>query len=300
MSASPEIAQKSARRFAKRILRLAISIVYSVIRSLWRRYSKSKNMPGVAVVLYYHSVPENYKAQFESQVKMIRRRSILIALKDLSSLPSGSHCVAVTFDDALQTFVENAVPVLMGLGVPATVFAVANMLGKEPDWGGPYYSPNERVASADRLRDLPDLISVGSHSLTHPHLHRLDPDAAFKEINHSRERLQRELGKPVKWFCFPYGAFSDSVIRLCRDAGYERVFTTEPALFCGDDKEFVVGRVEVDPWDWPLEFRLKISGAYCWQPWARTIKRKFLGRRRQLSEASNLPVERQVVDLTGS
>ena len=31
--------------------------------------------------------------------------------------------------------------------------------------------------------------------------------------------------------------------------------------------DFVVGRVQVDPWDWPIEVRLKALGAYRWMAW---------------------------------
>jgi hypothetical protein len=40
------------------------------------------------------------------------------------------------------------------------------------------------------------------------------------------------------------------------------------------EEEFLSGRVKAEPTDWPLEFRLKLLGAYRWLPYA--IKWKFM------------------------
>jgi hypothetical protein len=66
---------------------------------------------------------------------------------------------------------------------------------------------------------------------------------------------------------------------LCREAGYERIFTTLPVFAFAEPGEFVVGRVRVDPTDWPLEFRLKLAGAYRWLPAAFAFKRLIVSPR---------------------
>jgi glycosyltransferase involved in cell wall biosynthesis len=54
------------------------------------------------------------------------------------------------------------------------------------------------------------------------------------------------------------------VIRWSKEAGYQRVFTVEPVTAFSEPSEYVTGRVPVDPTDWPIEFRLKMLGAYRW------------------------------------
>ena len=49
------------------------------------------------------------------------------------------------------------------------------------------------------------------------------------------------------------------LVRECREAGYERVFTIAPSLGLREPDEFETGRVAVDPTDWPIEFRLKLG-----------------------------------------
>jgi len=194
-------------------------------------------------------------------------------LDAIDRLPEGTHSVAITFDDGLVSFAEHAVPVLERWNVPATVFAVVDALGSSPIWGENYYSPYERVMSEEQLRALPALVSVGSHTLTHPHLLAVSEQAAGLEISESRRKLESLLQRPVMTFSFPHGEFNEAVVAQCREAGYERVFTTDPELLRNGQAKFVVGRVAADPWDWTLEFRLKMLGGYCWQSYLLSVKR---------------------------
>ena len=129
--------------------------------------------------------------------------------------------------------------------------------------------------SLEQLRGLPDSIGVGSHTLTHQILTMVSQQTASKEIKLSREKLAAILHRPITLFSFPDGMFNSFIIRECQEAGYKHVFTTEPVLFSSGKDQFVVGRVPVDPWDWRVEFFLKISGAYCWQPYAKALMRKI-------------------------
>jgi len=266
MSVNPGIAKTSVAEFIGRGIKLGISLGWFALDSggsaLCRLLGKKKT--GTAVVLYYHGVPDSYRGEFEAQMLLVSRLARPLALGDLNDLPEGTHSAAVTFDDALSSVVENAVPVLERLGIPATIFVVTESLGTIPEWGKTYYAPDERVMSEEQLRNLPSLISVGSHSLTHPDLAAVNEETAAREIRGSREELERRLQRPVTLFGFPYGSLDSVAVRHCREAGYQRVFTTVPAMIRGDANEFVIGRVAADPWDWRVEFRLKVLGAYCW------------------------------------
>jgi hypothetical protein len=97
-------------------------------------------------------------------------------------------------------------------------------------------------------------------------------EAARLEICESRRKLESQLQKPVRTFSFPHGEFNDSIIAQCRKAGYERTFSTSPELLRDGSAKFVVGRVAADPWDWTLEFKLKMYGAYSWQFYLQSLK----------------------------
>jgi peptidoglycan/xylan/chitin deacetylase (PgdA/CDA1 family) len=101
-------------------------------------------------------------------------------------------------------------------------------------------------------------------------------DEAAREIALSRVRLEEQLHRKILLFSFPFGAFNENLVEICREAGYQSVFTTLPSFAFIKSDEFVTGRVRVDPTDWPLEFKLKVTGAYRWLPWAFELKRKIL------------------------
>jgi hypothetical protein len=53
------------------------------------------------------------------------------------------------------------------------------------------------------------------------------------------------------------------------------VFSTSPTLIQDGQSGYLVGRVAADPWDWRLEFKLKMLGAYGWQPYAQSAKKSM-------------------------
>jgi peptidoglycan/xylan/chitin deacetylase (PgdA/CDA1 family) len=190
----------------------------------------------------------------------------------------GIRYSAITFDDGFEDTINNAVPELKKRGIPATVFITVDFLGKYAVWWPE--SSNERqqrIAPAEKWQQLQtELISFGSHTLTHPFLSSLSETEARRELFESRVMLQKLFTRKICTFSFPYGDFNADLVNWCRDAGYERIFTTMPRYAFQNENEFLSGRVKVEPTDWPLEFRLKILGAYRWLPYAISLKRRFL------------------------
>jgi len=233
----------------------------------------------MCVVLHYHGVAPEHRILFARQMDALIQRTIPIAADNQQPLRPGEHYAAVTFDDGFLTVAENAVPELVRTRVPATIFVVADLPGATPTWDmfGRDYIAQERLIPMEQLKFLPsDLITIGSHTLSHPWLPAIPVAQAKIELSESRDKLGNLLNRKIKLFSFPYGALSEQLIELCRDAGYERVFTILPTLAFTNPQEFVTGRVVVEPTDWRLEFRLKLLGAYRWLPWAFALKRRFL------------------------
>jgi peptidoglycan/xylan/chitin deacetylase (PgdA/CDA1 family) len=238
-----------------------------------------RERPGRCVVLYYHAVPENRRAQFEKQMDDVVRLVEPAPADRTWPLPAGKHYAVVTFDDGYRNILTNALPLLKAKGIPSTIFIVPGMLGLCPELRDKStHSVEDRmVMSMEELQEIAsDLVTVGSHSLTHPFLPRLTAKEARCELSESRRLLETILQKPVRLFCFPYGACNEELFCLCHEAGYERVFTALPQWKISNASEFVTGRVRVDPTDWRLEFRLKLLGAYRWLPMAVEMKRRIL------------------------
>ena len=271
----------------KRALKCGISLAVfaaSVLARLLIRLS-GKQPNGSCVVLYYHSVPPAQRSQFAHQLDVLMRHAKIVDVNGTVTLaPSVKH-VGVTFDDAFENFVQCALPELEKRHIPATVFAISGEFGKN---FGPSGHP-EKIMSVEQMRRLPqNLVTIGSHTVSHPLLPSVSDQRAHEELNQSRQQLESILCRQIRLFSFPFGGFNSKLIDFCRDTGYERVFTTLPTFAFVRPDEFVVGRIRVDPTDWPLEFRLKLAGAYRWLPWAFVIKRKLLVRRHEESNRRDL------------
>jgi peptidoglycan/xylan/chitin deacetylase (PgdA/CDA1 family) len=117
-------------------------------------------------------------------------------------------------------------------------------------------TPDFIPAAAERLeydimswRELkaldPALVTVGGHSCHHEILTRLQPAHLEHEVAECRLWLERELGRPVRHFCYPDGAYDTQVLE-CVARHFDTAVTTE--------KDWV-------PWR-PERFRLpRIPGA---------------------------------------
>lgn len=231
------------------------------------------------VVLYYHAIPAGSRQQFAAQMDVLKRLTMPVDAEDDARRSPGRYS-AVTFDDAFVSVVEHALPELHARSIPCTIFVPTGSLGHRPGWiGTSHPDGGEVVASAEMLRAIAadPLVGIGSHSVSHPNFRRLEDAAAREEMIRSKRDLETLLGAPVRSFSFPHGAYTPRSLELARECGYTRVFTIEPERLSGAPEGFTIGRVRVEPTDWPIEFRLKAVGAYRWMVHASALKRRLVG-----------------------
>lgn len=72
-------------------------------------------------------------------------------------------------------------------------------------------------------------VSIGSHTVTHPILSKLEPDISRDEIFCSRERLERQLEQVCDLFAYPNGTvfdYSETHVSQLVAAGYKAAVTT--------------------------------------------------------------------------
>ena len=85
--------------------------------------------------------------------------------------------------------------------------------------------------SWDDMRALADdpLVTIGAHSQTHRRLATLDETQLRHELRGGRERLEHELGRPVRHLAYPYGgpaACGPREFAAAAEAGYGTAVTT--------------------------------------------------------------------------
>lgn len=267
-----------------RLAKLAIAVafhaafrVYSVLSLLC-----GKKIGSTLVVLTYHRLPDHMRPQFERQMDLVQRNAVPVSLANGLCHEPARNYVAITFDDAFQSVLRNAIPVLSNRGIPATIFVPTGYMGKKPGWIKNGDAAQETVLAEEQLRELPeDLITVGSHTVSHMKLVGVSKDVAEREITESRKTLEEALNKKINLFAAPYATLDDNLIPLFRQAGYNRVFLNIPTFPATRKDTYVFGRTSAEPGDWPIEFRLKLLGAYQWLPLAIGLKNRFCPRQRR-------------------
>jgi peptidoglycan/xylan/chitin deacetylase (PgdA/CDA1 family) len=256
----------------KRGIKLAISLVYFGLMSALRSAGLARRR---LTVLYYHGVPAELRPNFARQMDALERGARVLPASFHGKLPAGGKCVAITFDDALQTVADYAVPELAARSFHSTIFVPVGLIGRRPNWAtkdGDEVS--EQVMSLERLKQIVSpLVELGSHTNTHPVICELDEKRRRSEIDGSLYALQELTGQVISLFSFPYGRYDSASVELCRAAGYEFAFSILANEVDTIKPEFMRGRVKVDPSDGPLEFFLKFNGAYEWTAYLRSFRR---------------------------
>jgi len=121
----------------------------------------------------------------------------------------------ITFDDGDQAFFLKVYPLLEKYRVPATVFVIAEKIGKKDFLSWP------------ELRQMTeDLVTVGSHGVSHRYLPDLAPENSRKEVFESKRILEEGLGRKVHLFSYPVGGFNTLIAGFVKEAGYLAACTT--------------------------------------------------------------------------
>ena len=197
-------------------------------------------------ILCYHAVDPTWRsplavtpAAFEDQMRWLASHRRVVALDEAMDaaddhfrLPRGM--TAITFDDGFASLHDHAFPVLRELGLPSTVFVVAETLtaeGRAVDWVDtpPDDGPLQTLALAQLREMQAGGMAVGSHSFSHRVLTTVPVDEVEDDLRRSRQLLEQLLDRPVPFLAYPRGFHDDGVRRAAAAAGYRNSFTLPEA-----------------------------------------------------------------------
>jgi peptidoglycan/xylan/chitin deacetylase (PgdA/CDA1 family) len=122
--------------------------------------------------------------------------------------------VSLTFDDGWESDYAEAFRVLREVGLRATFFIVPTLV--ETPGYVTWQQLREMVATG---------MEIGSHSLTHPFMHRLDRRGLVHEFGESKRIIEDRLRQPVRTASLPRGWEPRGFEDVMRELGY-RVFCT--------------------------------------------------------------------------
>lgn len=155
--------------------------------------------------------------------------------------------VLLTFDDGLSSNYANALPLLAEFNAPAIFFVstqhIVDPKNWLPDsrkrakkhWASGAEVPDSLAAeffdgmSEDQLRACAShpLITIGSHTISHPRLTQCSSRQMEVELVSSRRWLTDITGQTVDLFAYPYGDYNRDVVEAVRSAGYRAAFAED-------------------------------------------------------------------------
>ena len=260
----------------KRKVKLAISVLYFIVTALASLVTGRNRQ---LVILFYHAIPSHLRAHFARQLDAVKACADVVPADYAGDVEAKRRLVAITFDDAFTSVSDIALPELAARGMTSTIFVPSGALGFSPAWEmeGDAADRGETVANEDVLGSvISPLVSLGAHSVSHPHLTRIGQAAAWEEIACAKSELECKFRIPIELFAFPYGEHNAETVTMCREVGYKHAYTVIPQNIDTNRGEFLRGRICVSPADSALEFWLKIRGGYVWMRYASALKRVLL------------------------
>lgn len=185
-------------------------------------------------ILTYHNFTteesSSYKiniVEFEKQMDYLAAHNYsVISLSELlKGLRTGQlppKPIVITIDDGFKPTYTLAYPVLKKYSFPATLFIYTNFIEK-----------NNGSLTWEEIREMTkNNIEIGSHTLSHCNLLKYKKNENYetylarirREIFLSKEILESKIGRKVKFFAYPYGAYGSTIKDLAIQASYEGIF----------------------------------------------------------------------------
>lgn len=116
----------------------------------------------------------------------------------LSQSHARKKTIALTFDDGPSKFLPDFLDILNAEKVPAVFFWQARLLHHKRPW--------KRVIEEGHV--------IGSHTITHPNLTRLDDHQQEKELTVSKRIIEQITKQPVRYFRPPFGQYNESTLEI--------------------------------------------------------------------------------------
>lgn len=202
-------------------------------------------------ILMYHMVRDHIDGakfnklrvkptEFEKQVAWMKAEGFhFVTMQELHA-NWGKHLektVAITFDDGYLDNLENAYPILEKYQAKATIYVVVDR--HDRDWST-YKKAHHNSGELARESKLNDeqvkflaqsgWVEIGSHTMTHANLDKLDDAECLKELSESKVQLEQLTHMPVTSFAYPFGIYSVRDVEMAKQVGYSNAVTTNEGI----------------------------------------------------------------------
>jgi peptidoglycan/xylan/chitin deacetylase (PgdA/CDA1 family) len=230
-----------------------------------------ERQPARSRILCYHAVgtpawgvndlaPDRFRRQIETALAAGYR---FVPPDFIASDPEADEPrLAITFDDGLQSVIDNAAPILADYGIPWMFFVVTDWAEGKHNWDPAVIAGWDAIERAASLGG-----SIGSHAVTHPNFGRISAQQAELELYESRLVIESRLGIVPTAFAIPFGQSRDWTSyaqQTAERAGYRTIYAQSEER----RHEGTVGRTFITRFDDDRLFRAALAGAYDrWEEW---------------------------------
>ena len=223
----------------KMILRTALA-ARAAIASPFRRARLAKLAEqgrAPVSVLFYHRVADQYpndwtisRDEFRRHLDYCAKHLEFVDLEEVqrrvANNESRSAAVALTFDDGYAENSDFALPLLIERQIPCTYFVTTSHVRDQVSFPHDLqYGQPLPINTSRQLREAAEGgIKIGCHTRTHIDFSQVrELRVLRREIVEAKDELQQMIGKPVRYFAFPYGLLpqlTPSAIEVVLEAGF--------------------------------------------------------------------------------
>ncbi|PID66180.1 MAG: hypothetical protein CR975_04195 [Gammaproteobacteria bacterium] len=201
-------------------------------------------------ILMYHCIAattnKRLKNLFVSPERFNKHMSILhhlgyqgLSMRDLLPYLKGEKhgkVVGITFDDGYQNNLINAAPTLKKYRFGATCYLVSAKVGSYNQWDENKGIPRAALMTVDEVKQwLDDGLDIGSHTVNHVDLNRVDKTTAKLEIVQSKAMIEEIFNRDVVDFCYPYGKYSTEIESIVKKTYLTATTVKKGHCHCGDN-----------------------------------------------------------------
>jgi peptidoglycan/xylan/chitin deacetylase (PgdA/CDA1 family) len=176
--------------------------------------------------------------------------------------PPVENGFALAFDDGMRSILGVA-DRLARLGIPATIFLIADRIGLDTRWPGqPSQIPTARLLGRADIQSLAGLgFRFGSHGCSHQRFTDLNVSQLKLELHDSRDRIEQLTGSSCRLLAYPYGS-ANRLVRAAASKVYDAAFGTRLAYAHARNHSFQIPRIDAYYLKSPTAVNRIISGKW--------------------------------------
>ena len=148
--------------------------------------------------------------------------------------PLPPRTIAITFDGADASILQDAVPILEDKELPFTIFIPAGRVASNKP-------PFMHWGDLKRLKRT-GLVNFGLHPASYSRLADEDENEIKRQINNSIAAIREELGVTVTMMAYPFGEYDEQYKKIAKSMGLKAAFGQQSGVAWSGDDHFALPR----------------------------------------------------------